>query len=144
MRLYTSINKRLIFAAIYHFLIIIFGGKIMILKKDDWMIYAILRNDVGKEKAEEYKQKCFEKYKKYGFLLKNENNGYNFVKAFGDYDSYTMKCFIPSFLSDTEKEEIYKQIEIPFFIPHTIVPGKNSPPGWIFIESIMGRGFITA
>lgn len=27
MRLYTSINKRLIFAAIYHFLIIIFGGK---------------------------------------------------------------------------------------------------------------------
>ena len=27
MRLYASINKRLIFAAIYHFLIIIFGGK---------------------------------------------------------------------------------------------------------------------
>lgn len=87
----------------------------MTLKTDDWRIYAILRNDVGKEKAEEYKQKCFEKYKKYGLLLKNENNGYNFVKAFGDYDSYTLKCFIPSFFSDSEKEEIYDQIKIPFF-----------------------------
>ena len=87
----------------------------MTLKKEDWAFYAILRNDVGKEKAEEYKQRCFKRYKKYGLLLQNENNKYNFVKAFGEYDSYTMKCFIPRFFSDSEKEEIYNQIEIPFF-----------------------------
>ena len=47
----------------------------MTLKKEDWTFYAILRNDVGKEKAEEYKQKCFKRYKKYGLLNENENNG---------------------------------------------------------------------
>ena len=81
----------------------------MNLKMEDWRIYAILRECDGKKKAEEYKQKCFKRYKKYGLLPQNENNGYNFVKAFGDYDSYTMKCFIPCFFSDAEKEEIREQ-----------------------------------
>ena len=87
----------------------------MNLKTNGWRIYAIIRECDGKKKAEEYKQKCFKRYKKYGILSQNENNGYNFVKAFGDYDSYTLKCFIPSFFSDSEKEEIYDQIKIPFF-----------------------------
>lgn len=87
----------------------------MTLKKEDWGFYAILRNHVGKKKAEEYKQKCFEKYKKYGLLLQSENNKYNFVWAFGEYDSYALKCFCSCFFSDTEKGEIYEQIKIPFF-----------------------------
>lgn len=77
--------------------------------------YAILRNHAGKEKAEEYKQRRFEKYRKYGLFLQSENDKYNFVWAFGEYDSYTLKCFIPCFFSDSEKEEIYDQIKIPFF-----------------------------
>ena len=79
----------------------------MNLKMEDWAFYAILRNHVGKEKAEEYKQRCFERYRKYGLLLQSENNKYNFVKAFGEYDSYTMKCFITAFFSFFEKEEMY-------------------------------------
>ena len=78
----------------------------MNLKTNDWEIYAILREYDGKKKAEEYKQRCFKRYKKYGLLSQNENNGYNFVKAFGNYDSYTLKCFIPAFFSDTEKENL--------------------------------------
>ena len=78
----------------------------MTLKTNDWEIYAILRECDGKKKAEEYKQKCFKRYKKYG-LSQNENNGDNFVKAFGDYDSYAMKCFIPRFFSDSESFSVY-------------------------------------
>ena len=87
----------------------------MNLKTNDWRIYAIIRECSGKEKAEEYKQRMFQKYKKYGLLIQNENNGYNFVKAFGDYESYTLKCFVPCFFSDSEKEEVRDQIEIPFY-----------------------------
>ena len=86
----------------------------MTLKKEDWKIYAILREYDGKKKAEGYKQRMFQRYKKYGLLSHNENNDYNFVKAFGDYDSYTLKCFVPRFFSEDEKKEIYDQIEIPF------------------------------
>lgn len=86
----------------------------MTLKREDWEIYAILRECDGKKKAQEYKQRRFKEYKKYG-ILQNENNGYNFVKAFGDYDSYTMKCFAPCFFSEDEKKEICEQIKIPFF-----------------------------
>ena len=87
----------------------------MNLKTNDWKVYAIISECSGKEKAEEYKQRMFQKYKKYGLLSHNENNDYNFVKAFGDYDSYTLKCFVPCVFSEDEKKEIYEQIEIPFF-----------------------------
>ena len=106
----------------------------MNLKKEDWKFYAILRECDGKEKAEEYKQKCFKRYRMYGLLSHNENNDYNFVKAFGDYDSYTMKCFIPSFFSDSEKEEICEQIKIPFFYSPYDCTGQRFTAGVDFYE----------
>lgn len=88
----------------------------MNLKNEDWRIYACFRECFGKEKAEEYKQKCFKRYKKYGVLSQNKNNNYNFVTAISDSDSfYILKCFCPCFFSDAEKEKIYNQIEIPFY-----------------------------
>ena len=116
----------------------------MNLKTNDWEIYAIIRECSGKEKAEEYKQRMFQKYKKYGILRQNENNDYNFVKAFGEYDSYTLKCFCPCFFSDAKKKKFVNKLKYPFIIPRMTVPGKNSPPGLIFIKCTTEHGYITA
>ena len=108
----------------------------MTLKKEDWEIYAILREYDGKKKAEEYKQRCFKRYKKYGLLLKNENNGYNFIKAFGDYFLFLVSFLIP------KKKKLTIKSKYHFSILRMTVRGKNSPPGLIFTKSTMGRGFI--
>lgn len=79
------------------------------LTRDQWIVYACIRTEVGKNTANEYKRNCKIKNAKYGINIEKKNP---WNLAFSDYDSMTYKRFFPGNMSEEDKKELVEEISI--------------------------------
>lgn len=74
------------------------------LQKEDWSVYAILRDLYGKGKAEKFRHKKNRKYRELCIKNKQEDS-WTLVKDYG-MDGFIIKTFVPKKLTIDERVEI--------------------------------------
>ena len=80
--------------------------------RDNWLAYAIMRNEFGIDRAEQYRHKCNKRNAQYGLTSNKPSELPQWTLVTADFDSRTEKRFFPGEYSARDIDNLFDRFYI--------------------------------